>query len=248
VEKNNAGKYFKYAVGEIVLVVIGILIALQINNWNELRKEHLGEQVILRQLKKEFEANLQQLDQKVTIRENLINEANDLLSYFGSSDSIEEDILLIKFAAIVPTTFDPVDNDLIGSGRIDNLKNQEVKQLLTNWTTNVIQLQETEQMFLNYHENQIRPFMDKAGLTRNVAHYFWGQDQVMSLIDSDKAYNAIPGKSTIGPKMKEFLNNAQFESIITQTISLNVFNNIESHTLRGHIQKIIEAIQKELED
>lgn len=37
-EKNKTGKYFKYAIGEIILVVIGILIALQINNWNETRK------------------------------------------------------------------------------------------------------------------------------------------------------------------------------------------------------------------
>ena len=36
--KNKTGKYLKYAIGEIVLVVIGILIALQINNWNENRK------------------------------------------------------------------------------------------------------------------------------------------------------------------------------------------------------------------
>jgi len=36
--ENKTGKYFKYAIGEIVLVVIGILIALQINNWNENRK------------------------------------------------------------------------------------------------------------------------------------------------------------------------------------------------------------------
>ncbi|MDB9961778.1 DUF6090 family protein, partial [Oceanihabitans sp.] len=35
--ENKTGKYFKYAIGEIVLVVIGILIALQINNWNENR-------------------------------------------------------------------------------------------------------------------------------------------------------------------------------------------------------------------
>ncbi|MCB0461581.1 MAG: DUF6090 family protein [Flavobacteriaceae bacterium] len=36
--ENKTGKYFKYAIGEIVLVVIGILIALSINNWNEKRK------------------------------------------------------------------------------------------------------------------------------------------------------------------------------------------------------------------
>jgi len=37
-EKNKTGKYLKYAIGEIILVVVGILIALQINNWNESRK------------------------------------------------------------------------------------------------------------------------------------------------------------------------------------------------------------------
>ena len=36
--ENKTGKYFRYAIGEILLVVIGILIALQINNWNEGRK------------------------------------------------------------------------------------------------------------------------------------------------------------------------------------------------------------------
>ena len=39
-ETGKTGKYFKYAIGEIILVVIGILIALQINNWNEARKEN----------------------------------------------------------------------------------------------------------------------------------------------------------------------------------------------------------------
>jgi hypothetical protein len=37
-EKNETGKYLKYAIGEIILVVIGILVALQINTWNEQKK------------------------------------------------------------------------------------------------------------------------------------------------------------------------------------------------------------------
>ncbi|MFT4684350.1 MAG: hypothetical protein ACI9EK_001665 [Psychroserpens sp.] len=46
---NKTGKYFKYAIGEIVLVVIGILIALSINNWNENRKnENLETIYVLR--------------------------------------------------------------------------------------------------------------------------------------------------------------------------------------------------------
>lgn len=60
-EKNKAGKYFKYAIGEIILVVIGILIALQINNWNEQRKSRSAEKYLygkmLKDLSKEVTIN-----------------------------------------------------------------------------------------------------------------------------------------------------------------------------------------------
>ncbi len=57
VMENKTSKYLKYAIGEIVLVVIGILIALQINNWNERRKDKKTEVVILNQFLKDFQAN-----------------------------------------------------------------------------------------------------------------------------------------------------------------------------------------------
>lgn len=47
IQENKMGKYFKYAIGEILLVVIGILIALSINNWNDSRKTRAYEQEIL---------------------------------------------------------------------------------------------------------------------------------------------------------------------------------------------------------
>ena len=57
-EKNKTGKYLKYAIGEIILVVIGILIALQINNWNENRKENIIENKILVEISKGLKEDL----------------------------------------------------------------------------------------------------------------------------------------------------------------------------------------------
>lgn len=53
-------RYLFYSVGEILLVVIGILIAFSIDNWNEARKDREKEQHILIQLKKEYQSNLVQ--------------------------------------------------------------------------------------------------------------------------------------------------------------------------------------------
>jgi len=79
--ENKTSKYFKYAVGEIILVVIGILIALQINNWNESKKERAQEQELLTQLHSEFTSNLEQLDQKNDLRNQMISASLRLLSY-----------------------------------------------------------------------------------------------------------------------------------------------------------------------
>jgi sensor domain CHASE-containing protein len=56
--ENKTSKYFKYAIGEIVLVVIGILIALQINTWNENSKQNKLELEALKNLKEDFNYNL----------------------------------------------------------------------------------------------------------------------------------------------------------------------------------------------
>lgn len=58
-ENNKTGKYIKYAIGEIVLVVIGILIALQINNWNESRKEKNIRQDYYSQLLEDLNKDIQ---------------------------------------------------------------------------------------------------------------------------------------------------------------------------------------------
>ncbi|PTM07999.1 MAG: hypothetical protein DA407_09185 [Bacteroidetes bacterium] len=55
--ENKTGKYFKYAIGEVILVMIGILLALQVNNWNEDRKEQSNQQVLINQLLEDARAD-----------------------------------------------------------------------------------------------------------------------------------------------------------------------------------------------
>jgi hypothetical protein len=57
-DENRPLKYMRYAIGEILLVVVGILIALQINTWNEERKLNAEEQYLLKEFLTEFNTNL----------------------------------------------------------------------------------------------------------------------------------------------------------------------------------------------
>jgi hypothetical protein len=62
-DDNKPIKYMRYAIGEIALLVIGILIALQINTWNEERKDSKKEFILLKQMKADFETNQQFIEE-----------------------------------------------------------------------------------------------------------------------------------------------------------------------------------------
>jgi hypothetical protein len=80
--ENNTSKYFKYATGEIVLVVIGILIALQINNWNENRKQRIKEIHFLTNIKTDLILDITEIDNYINKRNSRIESANIVLEHF----------------------------------------------------------------------------------------------------------------------------------------------------------------------
>ncbi len=96
-EQNKTGKYFKYAIGEIILVVIGILIALQINNWNENSKSKSTEAYVLNEI-------VSNLNEDATILNDIIKQRQiakvsvaNMLNYLQkdniSKDSLEKDMI-----------------------------------------------------------------------------------------------------------------------------------------------------------
>ncbi len=90
---NNAIRYFQYAIGEIVLVMIGILLALQINNWNEQRKERNQSVFYHEQLINDLEIVISSLDADINwaeIVKNKINQATVILDQSIPNDSTFE--------------------------------------------------------------------------------------------------------------------------------------------------------------
>ena len=79
-EQNKTATYFKYAIGEIVLVVIGILIALQINNWNENQKSIKKGHEILVDLRENLKSNTIQFQEDIEITKDVINSIDIVLN------------------------------------------------------------------------------------------------------------------------------------------------------------------------
>ncbi|MEM1260720.1 MAG: DUF6090 family protein, partial [Bacteroidota bacterium] len=107
--ESKFSKYLLYAIGEIVLVVIGILIALQVNNWNNENTNRKKEALLLKQIHRDFKSNKKQLDSIVLINKRKQKALTIFLdALVASPDSSAIDTLL-KYAGDIYTikTFNP---------------------------------------------------------------------------------------------------------------------------------------------
>lgn len=96
----NIARYLFYAIGEIILVVIGILIALSINNWNEARKEASKEVKVLKSLELDLSENLQRLEQMITSESLLVQRNKVLIELLKKEQTSYHDSLRIYFGNI----------------------------------------------------------------------------------------------------------------------------------------------------
>jgi hypothetical protein len=215
--ENKTGKYFKYAIGEIVLVVIGILIALSINNWNEVRKNNTKEQQILTQLKDEYTTNLLQLEQKITNRKKIIEAANNILQYIDESLNINSDSLNSQLNIMIGApTFKPIENNLINSGDIILIRNKKLNQLLTTWPSNVDAVQEIERIWHAKMWESVIPIFNDFGILRNSFYKWWEDEQNIKWILDGTYDNPFQKPKTSRALItSEILNNKELEGIIS---------------------------------
>lgn len=98
--ENKFSRYFLYAIGEIILVVIGILIALSINNWNENRKEAAQELQLLKSFKQDLDENILRLKQLISSESILLARNKILMQLLKEDESSYHDSLRIYFGNI----------------------------------------------------------------------------------------------------------------------------------------------------
>ena len=234
INENKMGKYFKYAIGEILLVVIGILIALNVNNWNEQRKSAKKEISILKVLKLEFEANREQLVSIMNLHKASTESGFSLIKYFNQDitkiPSVTFDTLVVAFND--PSTFDPRKgqlNSITSSGEINLISNQELNILLSSFEDMIKDTDEEEQA--------ISTLVDDFA------------DQGYSYINMPTIFKTVfnsPDNASFTTNYDMFFKDIRMYNIIGETNTWRYVLMLEEEDQLSSINRIISLIEKEL--
>jgi len=138
--EGKTSKYLKYALGEIILVVIGILIALQINNWNENRKNKIAEADYYCRILDDFELNENLIDETLKATTEKIKLCKELILDLNTPSNDRADILNKFVLAVRQDVFVPsiiTFSDLTSSGQLKLLTDIQLKNRLITHSTSL---------------------------------------------------------------------------------------------------------------
>jgi hypothetical protein len=184
--EKRTGKYLKYALGEIVLVMIGILLALQVNNWNELKKQSNNELQLLNKLKNDISKDINRLKWLDSLY--TINEANGKLGIelFYKAQTVKEIDSVNSLTSgqwhdlqINNSTY----NEMLSNGSLYTMKNKELQGLITEFYLRV----EIDRGHVSQINNgQIQMIYHNPGLYKNffLRNQIRTQQVPLNLIDT----------------------------------------------------------------
>ena len=224
-DDNKPLKYMRYAIGEIVLVVVGILIALSINNWNQTRITRQQEKILLTEINTEFNYN------KTELESNLLryNASRERLSRIIDLFPIDKQTINLDTLALLlershftgnydysNTSLEKIRN----FSSFDIISNIELRNLLLQWEVGLADYMERELRVINHHEERYGPNLGDH-LPRPYA------------------------KGLRDPRAKlDYLNSIQFENLIKRREKkiaglMELFENGDNE---NNIKKIIERV------
>src|SRR5210317_120892 len=181
--ENKFSKYLVYAIGEILLVVIGILIALMIDNWNDVRKSNENEVLLLNSLKSEFETNFAIFDSVHKFQITKEDYVKRLIAYnetpipFEELDSILE-IITYNYTTNLSFT---IYESSVNSGKIELISNDQLKNRIASFNELFKDYSEEEFIAQDMTNEQIIPFINDHIVIR---YPFGNRDEIALKKDS----------------------------------------------------------------
>jgi hypothetical protein len=197
-EKNKTGKYLKYAIGEIVLVVIGILIALSINTWNQNRLNKILEQELLSNLLNDVEADIQNLKYQDSVLALAVF-SKLRLKYFIEGGEIPEDSIFYYLSLTGPTNlFNPTKityDEMKNSGAFKVITSKEMRREIAILYRQYERVEDAEETYVNLQSIsrniRIEDF-STGSLSRIGTGYIRDRDQVLDQIKTNRRFiNAL---------------------------------------------------------
>ena len=239
--QNKTSKYFKYAIGEIILVVIGILIALQINNWNENRKDIAKEQQILLSLKEEFKQNIKELKFDHQINLGSLNAFITLLNFDKSVDFDTKTIDSLLGQAFNYASFDArlgVINDISSSGNLELIRDSKLRYQLNQWTGELDDYKEDVIVRRDYWIKNTPLIVNKILPTRN-------QD---AALDREDYSRSIKIKPIQVPKSNyiAFLTSLEVDSFLFDYYMNQSFVTINEEAIMKFLESTLELIESNI--
>ena len=230
----KTGKYFKYAIGEIILVVIGILIAIAINNWNENRKDLQKEQSINEDLQNEFSQNLGLVNAIIAEIESSEKSSLALMESMNKDIDIptQQEMDRLIYWAIEHNPFNPSNStytEIMTTGKIGLIRNTKLKSSLFEWSRELEKNKSTYYIFEKWIEDGILPYLSKNIALKNI--------DVYGALAWDKPSEFDSGISSI-------MKDREFENVIDN----NIYHILKIKGEYENIKRIIEDILEETKE
>jgi hypothetical protein len=219
-EKNKTGKYFKYALGEIVIVVIGILIALSINNWNDNRKDRISERELLDNIHIDFVQNKIQFDTVKAINYRNLAALNSRIALFPIERDSSKIAAFQSYPPVQGISYNPYSSSIksiIYSNSLELIQDKELRKYLVSWEDVLLDYQEEEIAFFKFNNEQLGPYwLENADLLNK------DKEIIKDLLSSIKTQNMVVSRR----------NNIR-----------GIIKAIEEEPIENHINEIIRLTQ-----
>lgn len=242
-DKLKLKKYLLNAIGEIGLVVIGILLALQVTNWSEKIKIKKDEKKILIALKEEYQYNLKAIREVSQKESDIETSMKKALYHTGPKfNNISEPKFRKLLAGVIKNRliFSPsvgVLQDLLNSGQLSELSNVKLRRKLAAWESNLIKISHQESVIESYRD-QIKNITIEKG---NLANHF------VSLGTFDVTKEDLgPYQFTEDPR--KILSDIRFENLIMYKIASSRSVKRDYNKLESDIDEILMLIDESFKE